>query len=127
MKTIFPFMKNKLFATIALMGVFVLGALAADVAGTYTGETQGGRGPQKVTMVLAVDGMKVTGTVSGRGPEPMKIDDGKIDGDTISFTTTMKMGDNEMKMTYTGKVKGDGSIDFTRDGGRGPATFTVKK
>lgn len=127
MKTIFPFMKNKLFATIALMGVFVLGAMAADVAGTYTGEIQGGRGPQKVTMMLAVDGAKVTGTVSGRGPDPMKIDDGKIDGDTISFTTTMSMNGNEVKMTYTGKVKGDGSIEFTREGGRGPSTFTVKK
>jgi hypothetical protein len=127
MKTIFPFMKNKLFATIALMGVFVLGALAADVAGTYTGEIQGGRGPQKVTMVLAVDGATVTGTVSGRGPDPAKIENGKVDGDTITFSTTQSFNGNEMKMTYTGKVKGDGSIEFTREGGRGPSTFTVKK
>jgi hypothetical protein len=127
MKTIFPFMKNKLFATIALLGVFALGALAADVAGTYTAETQGRNGPQKMTIVLAVDGSKVTGTMSGRGPDPMKIEDGKIDGDTITFATTMKMGDNDMKMTYTGKVKGDGSIEFTREGGRGPSTFTAKK
>ena len=129
MKTIFPFMKNKLFTTIALMGVFVLGALAADVAGTYTGEIQGGRGPQKVTMVLAVDGSTVTGTVSGRGPDPAKIENGKVDGETITFSTTQSFNGNEMKMTYKGVVSGD-TIKFSRmrDGGDGQAQeFTAKR
>jgi hypothetical protein len=59
-----------------------------------------------------------------RGDSP--ISDGKVDGDTITFAQVMNFGGNEMKMTYTGKVKGD-TIEFTRDGGRGPATFTAKK
>ena len=33
---------------------------------------------------------------------------------------------NEVKMMYTGKMKGD-SIEFTRDNGRGPVMFTAKK
>jgi hypothetical protein len=125
MKTIFPCMKQ-LFTTIALMGLLVLGASAADVTGKYTAETQGGRGPQTITIELKAEGSVITGSVSGRGPNAMAIENGKIDGDTITFSTTMKRGDNEMKMNYTGKVKGD-SIDFTREGGRGPATFTAKK
>jgi hypothetical protein len=130
MKTIFPLMKSKLFSTIALMGVFVLGAMAADVTGKYTAETQGRNGPQTMTIDLKADGSTVTGAITTpRGEQ--KIENGKIDGDTITFTTTMKMGDNEMKQKYTGKVSGD-SIEFTREmegggGGRGPAKFVAKK
>jgi hypothetical protein len=136
MKTIFPCMKNQLFSTIALMGLFTIGALAADVTGKYTGEIPGGRGPQAMTFDLKADGTTLTGTVTNpRGEQ--KIENGKIDGDTITFTTTMTMGDNTMTQKYTGKVSGD-SIEFTREmqggpggggggRGRGPATFTVKK
>jgi hypothetical protein len=131
MKTIFPYMKNKLFATVALMGVFVLGAMAADVTGKYTAEMPGRNGPQTITMDLKADGAKLTGTVTNpRGDQ--KIEDGKIDGDTITFKTTMTMGDNTMVQKYTGKVSGD-TIEFSREmeggrgGGRGPAKFTAKK
>jgi hypothetical protein len=138
MKTIFSYiMKNKLFATVALMGVFVLGAMAADVNGKYTGEMQGRNGAQTVTMNFTTASGTVTGTVSNpRGGDDFKIENGKIDGDTITFTTTMQMGDNQMVTKYTGKISGD-SIEFSREmqggrggrggGGRGPATFTVKK
>ncbi len=138
MKNIFPFMKNRLFTSIALMGLFVAGAMAADVTGKYTAETQGRGGPQTMTFDLKADGSTVTGTVTTpRGDQ--KIENGKIDGDTITFTTTMTMGDNTMTQKYTGKVSGD-SIEFTREmsggpggggggggRGRGPATFTAKK
>ena len=132
MKTIFPCMKHKLFTTIALMGVFSIGAMAADVTGKYTAELPGRQGATTTTTFdLKADGATLTGTVSNpRGEQ--KIENGKIDGDTISFTTTMTMGDNTMTQKYTGKVSGS-SIEFTREmqggrgGGRGPATFTAKK
>jgi hypothetical protein len=131
MKTIFPFMKNSLFTAIALMGLFVIGAAAADVNGKYAAETQGRRGPQTIVFDLKTDGGAVTGTVSGRGPNPAKIENGKLDGDTLTFSTTTAMGDNTMKMNYTGKVSGD-SIEFTAEmegggGGRGPQKYTAKK
>jgi hypothetical protein len=40
------------------------------------------------------------------------IEDGKIDGDSVSFTITVKVQGNEGKVNYNGKVKGD-QIDFT--------------
>lgn len=129
MKTIFPSMKNSLFTAIALMGLFVLGAAAADVNGKYAAETTGRRGPQTIVFDLKTDGAKLTGTVSGRGPEPAAIENGKVDGDTITFQTTMNMQGNTMKMNYTGKVSGD-SIEFTAEmdgGGRGPQKYTAKK
>jgi hypothetical protein len=36
------------------------------------------------------------------------------------------MQGNEVKLTYTGKVKAD-TIELTREGGRGPQTMTAKK
>jgi hypothetical protein len=130
MKTIFSGMRTNILATFALMGVLAIGALAADVTGKYVAEVQGQNGTQQQTFDLKTSGGKVTGTVSSpRGEQ--KIDDGKVDGDTISFTTTMKRGDMEMKMSYTGKVAGD-AIEFTREmqGGQGGGrkqTFTAKK
>jgi hypothetical protein len=114
------------------MGVFVLGALAADVTGKYVADVPGRQGATtQNTFDLKSDGSAVTGTVTTpRGEQ--KIENGKIDGDNITFTTTQKMGDNEVTVKYTGKVAAD-SIEFTREmqggggGGRGPAKFTAKK
>jgi hypothetical protein len=130
MKTIFFRMRNQLLATFALLGVFAIGALAADVTGKYVAEVQGRNGTQQQTFDLKAVGATLTGTVSSpRGDQ--KIEDGKVDGDTISFTTTMKMGDNEMKIAYTGKVAAN-SIEFSREmtggpGGGRKTTFTAKK
>lgn len=130
MKTIFSRMRSTLIATFALMGVLAVGALAADVTGKYEAETQGRNGPQKVTFDLKADGNTLTGKViRAQGESP--ITNGKIDGDTITFSVTMKRGDNEFTTNYTGKVSGD-SIDLTAEmagggGGRGPQKMTAKK
>ena len=82
-----------------------------------------------------VDGNTLTGTVSGPQGD-MEISDGKIDGDTISFTQTMEFNGNTMKILYKGTISGD-SIKFTREreggGGQaqgrkgGPMEFTAKR
>lgn len=101
-------------------------ASAADVSGKWTAEITGGRGTQNVTISLMQSGNAVSGTVDG-GRGATQIADGKIDGDNITFTTTAAGRDgNPVKTTYTGKVSGD-HIDFSRDNGRGPVTFTAKK
>ncbi len=90
-----------------------IAAYAADVTGKWTAQVPG-RGGQvrEVTFNLKAEGDQLTGTVSGpRGDAP--ISDGKIDGDTISFTQVMNFNGNEMKILYKGKVSGD-EIKFTR-------------
>jgi hypothetical protein len=96
-----------------LLGLLSLTALAADVSGKWTAQVPG-RGGQtrEATFNFKVDGSTLTGTVSGRGGD-MPIADGKIDGDTISFTQTMEFNGNSMKLVYKGTVSGD-SIKFTR-------------
>jgi hypothetical protein len=54
--------------------------------------------------------------------------DGKVTGDTFTFTVTNNFGGNEFKTVYTGKVVGD-KLELTFDmGGRGnPRTTTLMK
>lgn len=96
---------NKLFS---LLGALALAATmyAADITGKWTGKMETPNGSRDVNMAFKADGATLTGSVSGRnGDTP--IENGKIDGDTITFTVTRKFNDMEMKTNYTGKVAGD--------------------
>jgi len=106
---------------------FTFAAAAADVNGKWTAEITNARGTQTNTFMFKTSGATVEGTMTTqRGDTP--IADGKLDGDTLTFTITRpgRNGGDPTKVVYTGKVKGD-SIDFSFDMGRGPQTFTAKK
>lgn len=115
-------------------------AFAGDVNGTWVAERempkrQGGAGgpqgggggfgggfsgPLKWTFELKADGSKLSGTVQGPRGEPSEIQDGKIDGDKISFFVKASFMGREMKTTYEGTVSGDEiSFKTTREGGMG--------
>ena len=102
-------------------------AFAADVTGKWSYEMQGKNGPMTANMNLKADGAKLTGTVSGRGGET-EISDGKVDGDSISFTVVREFNGNKIVTKYNGKVSGD-EIKFTRqrEGGDRVQEFTAKK
>jgi hypothetical protein len=119
-------MKKTLLALLATL-TFAFTALAADITGKWTGEVAGRNGPQPFNLTLVQTGNTLTGEIAG-GRGPLAIVDGKVDGDTITFSTSQpgRDGGAPNVQKYTGKVKGD-SIDFTREGGRGPVMFTVKK
>jgi hypothetical protein len=122
-------MKRTLLAFMALL-CFTLVAAAADVSGKWTAEAPGRNGtPQVTTFEFKAAGAKLDGnvtTVRQGNPMTTPITEGKVDGDSISFATTMTMQGNEIKLTWTGKVKGD-TIEITREGGRGPQTMVAKK
>jgi len=102
-------------------------ALAADVTGKWTGEMTTGRGPVPFNLELKQSGNTLTGAVTGGRGGDIMISEGKVDGETISFQTSAPGRDgNPQVLKYTGKVNGD-SIELTREGGRGPVTFTIKK
>lgn len=119
-------MKNTILAILALFCITFLAA-AADVTGKWTGEITTGRGPQAINIELKQSGNTVTGAITGGRGGDITIADGKVDGDTITFSTSAPGRDGTPNVQkYTGKVSGD-SIEFTREGGRGPVTFTAKK
>lgn len=103
-----------LFAgTFALLAQF---SQAADITGTWHAEFEGPRGRQKIQFEFKSEGDKLTGkTVSqfGGGSRELEIQDGKIEGETMSFVQVWNFQGNEMRITYTGKVSDEG-IAFTR-------------
>ena len=121
------------FRVVILSAVMVLAAialsLAAGVDGKWVAQVPG-RGGQtrETTFTFKVEGTKLTGTVSGmQGENP--ISDGKVNGDEISFTQSIEVQGNSIKVLYTGKISGD-EIKMTRkrDGSDQPATeFTAKR
>ncbi|HLH55927.1 MAG TPA: hypothetical protein VKY92_20160 [Verrucomicrobiae bacterium] len=97
----------------------------ADASGTWTWTMAGRQGgpDRKFTAKLKVDGEKVTGKVSApsRGGEmrETEIQDGKIKGDEISFSTSREMNGNTIVTKYSGKISGDsikGKMEFERNG-----------
>jgi hypothetical protein len=106
-------------------------AFAADATGKWTYEMPGRGGQtQQGSITLKVDGANLTGTVGGpRGDT--EITNGKVDGDTVSFSVVREFQGNSMKMNYVGKISGD-TIQFkvARDGGDGQGRareFTAKR
>src|ERR1051326_3836068 len=116
----------------ALLGIFTIAAYAADVTGTWTAQVPGrGGNMQTNTIVLKQDGMKVTGTLDGGRGGPVEIQNGKVEGDTVTFTVVRNFNGNEIKQNFKGAISG-GEIKFSRtmEGGQGggqPVEFTAKK
>ena len=84
--------------------VFVLAAAAADVVtGTWKGavETPGGR--FEIAFILKAEGNTLTGTLQGGDGREFKIEEGKVDGNNVSFVVNGEFG----KLSYAGAVDGD--------------------
>src|SRR5215471_20530754 len=88
----------------ALLTVFALTALAADISGKWKATAEGPQGQMERTFTFKVDGNKVTGESTSNMMGKSAISDGKIEGDTVSFVLTGKFGDQEVKLNYKGKI-----------------------
>ena len=127
-------MTKKLLFVFAILSALTLGLLAADVTGKWTWEQagRGGGNPTVITLTLKASGSSLTGTLSrpGRGggaPMDSEISDGKVDGNSVSFTVKQNMGGNEMVTPYKGTLDGDTlNLEFTRPGRNGGEPTTTK-
>lgn len=116
-------MLRKAILAVVFLALGSLTALAADFSGKWTADVTTPRGTQTLTFDFHVDGSALTGKVtSPRGESD--ITDGKVGGDTITFTQTVNFNGNEFKMSYAGKADGD-TIKFTRQAGDRPAVDFV--
>src|SRR5688572_33419398 len=106
----------KIHITLLSFALASLSAFAADVSGTWKAEFETQRGLQKYTFALKQDGASVTGKASverdGEKREA-ELKEGKVEADTITFVEPLKIQDNEISITYTGKISGD-EIKLTR-------------
>ena len=97
---------------LCLMAVFAFTASAADIGGNWKGTAETPNGMIERTFVFKVDGHKLTGETTSNTLGKSAIEDGKVDGDDVSFSLTVKMQGSEAKVSYKGKVDGD-TIKFT--------------
>ena len=106
------------------LGILIIAgsAFAADIDGKWTGEIVGQ--DMKIAFTFKADGNKLTGTHIVNDQETA-IEDGKIEGDKISFTVTLNMG-QEMKIKHEGTISGD-EIKMTYEMMGQPGEILVKK
>ncbi|MEK7951761.1 alpha/beta hydrolase [Luteolibacter soli] len=105
-------------------------AHAADITGTWHGEFDSPRGRQKIQFELKAEGNALTGKTLAfldGAPREAPIQEGKIDGDSISFSQVFEFQGNKLGIAYTGHVAEDG-ITFTRTvGSRAPSEFKATR
>ncbi len=97
------------------IALFAFTASAADVSGTWKGTAQIQDNTMERTFVFKVEGSKLTGETTSEMMGKSTLTDGKVDGDNLSFSITVKFQDNEMKLNYKGKVTGD-TLKFDVEG-----------
>ncbi|HEX4168061.1 MAG TPA: hypothetical protein VHZ55_21560 [Bryobacteraceae bacterium] len=92
---------------ICLLALSTVSLLAADITGTWKGSAETPNGTVERTFVFKADGNKLAGETSSNMFGKSTIDDGKIDGDSISFNVKVNVQGNDAKVEYKGKVEGN--------------------
>jgi hypothetical protein len=83
----------------------------ADVNGSWRGTFDLNGTPTQLTFHLKSTGGAVTGTIEREGASPVDVQEGKIEGDTVSFWITTDYQGQAYTIVYKGKVAA-GQIDF---------------
>jgi enterochelin esterase-like enzyme len=104
------------------LAILPLSLLAADVTGTWKSEFDSQIGQQKYSYTLKQDGTNLTGKANSEiGDQKREADlkEGKVEGDTVSFVEMLKFQDNDIRITYTGKISAtnNNEIKFKREVG----------
>jgi hypothetical protein len=119
---------------LGLAAVVVLGltasALAADATGTWKWTIERNGQTRDVTLKLKQEGAKLTGTISGRDNTEIPIEEGKVEGDDVSFRVVREFNGNRFVQEYRGKLGADaikGTIEFERNGEKQSRDWEAKK
>ena len=105
-------------------------ARAAEIDGKWKAEFDTQIGVQKYVFDFKADGEKLTGTAIGeRGGEKaeVKLTEGKIAQDVISFVELLNFQGQKIRIEYKGKITGDDEIKLTRQVGDVGAEELVAK
>ena len=107
-----------------------------DVTGSWELSWETQRGASTSTFTFTQDGMAFTGLAemamgrrgagAGGGIREIEITDGKIEGNTITFSMAMGRGERSMSFTFSGTVDGD-TMEGTMTTPRGESPFTGKR
>jgi hypothetical protein len=105
-------------------------ALAADPTGTWKWSVDRNGQQVETTLKLKMEDKKLTGTMSGRNNMETAIEDGKVDGDDVSFTVTREFNGNKFVQKFNGKLSDKtikGKIETERNGEKMSRDWEAKK
>lgn len=120
-------MIRKVFLIVLTLAFGCLMANAADISGTWKGQFITPVGTIKYTYVFKVAGNTLTGTATSREQGTQPVQNGKIEGDKISFTEPGTFQGAPITSTYKGTIQGD-KIKLVHQFGDFPAdTFTITR
>jgi len=107
---------------------FLLAApiFAADIDGKWTGTFDGGGGPMQLVYNFKADGATLTGATTGPDGTEIKLADGKINGNNISFTLNLDLGGMPFALVCKGVLSGT-DLKISMDFAGMPFEFTLKK
>ena len=112
-----------------LLGLLAVAAwtlLGADVSGNWKATAEGPNGTMERTFTFQVAGDKLTGETTSSLFGKSAIENGKVEGDNVSFDITVSFDGNEMKLNYKGKVVAADEIHFTVENPNFDQTFEWK-
>jgi hypothetical protein len=108
----------------------------ADITGKWTAQFDSQVGVQKYTFDFKVEGTKLTGTATSsiKGQDgssvneaKTQIQEGKIEGDKVTFSENLPYTGMDLKIVYTGTVSGN-EIKLSRTVADQPGeTFVAKR
>ena len=101
-------------AAVVMAIVWSVALRAADPSGRWAATFMTQVGDQAYTYEFIVKGTSLTGTAKGSLTGETKISDGKVDGDTFTFTENANYQGMPIAFTYTGKMTNADTIELTR-------------
>jgi hypothetical protein len=99
---------------------------AAEVDGNWAGALDTPNGPIEIKFTFKADGAKLTGSTVTPDGMSLNIKDGKVEGNTITFSIDIDMGGQGVTFAYTGKLEG-GELKLHTEFMGMPLDFAVKK
>jgi hypothetical protein len=96
-----------------LIACAVPALFAADISGQWTASFDTQIGQQNYTYTFAVKDGTVTGKAKSTNGES-DIQEGKVDGDKLTFVENLNFQGMEIRIQYTGKIVSNDEIKFTR-------------
>jgi hypothetical protein len=95
---------SRIVCFIFLSGFLTSVLLAVNITGKWTGKSDEG---SEWVFNFKSEGSKVTGTMLGAEGKEHPINEGKLEGDAISFSVDSEWQDQPIKLVVKGKVSGD--------------------
>ena len=116
----------KIRMVLAGLVLMTASAFAADIDGKWSGSVDTPNGAVTIGYSFKAEGAALSGSMTGPDGAEVKIADGKLDGNKLSFNVTLDFGGMPITLAYTGVVSG-ADLKLTADFGGMPFEMALKK